>query len=150
MGRRAEGEYVDGFRVGVWHEWHTNGELQKEGRFEQGLEVGEWRMWHDNATLAALLFFDKGVKLGLAQEWHSNGKRSVFGNLALGRQQGPWFFWTEEGELDAERTGQYSGPQRVGELTEEELGAAADLAADPEPMLPDLPEGRDESTPEDG
>ena len=46
-------------------------------------------------------------------------------------RDGPFYEWKADGTLDAEVSGIYKGGQRLGDLGETELAAAAALAADP-------------------
>lgn len=92
--RREAGSYAGGLRVGVWTEWYRNGQRASEGRRVPRADgsgsdrEGPWRFWH-------------GI-----------GQLSAEGEYRAGERQGTWSYWKEDGTLDPERSGEYTGDER--------------------------------------
>lgn len=138
--------------VGVWQRWHPNGTRMLVGQFEAGTPVGEWRNWYENAALERVANYDlEGGATGEFLEWWPDGSRRLHAIAQGGDRkqvifEGEVFFWNEQGDLDAERSGVYKGGSREGQLSEDGLARAQELYADPaqpeEIKLPD-PEASD-------
>ena len=49
-----------------------------------------------------------GVQEGAYTEWWRSGQVKAKGDYKAGVYEGPWQFWSAEGQLDASRSGRYS------------------------------------------
>lgn len=71
-----------------------------------------------DGKLASERSYRDGVLHGPALERYPDGKQAARGLYQDGRRAGTWSFWLADGSLDAERSGQYEGGQRVGPAQE--------------------------------
>jgi hypothetical protein len=65
------------------------------------------------------------VKEGAYVAWSRSGKKLEEGNYHVGKRNGPWTFWSEDGSIDEERSGVYQddvkiGPSPVGDFPVDE------------------------------
>jgi len=49
--KKAEGQYIDGKKEGLWISWHRNGERESEGEYIDGQRDGRWREWDPDGKL---------------------------------------------------------------------------------------------------
>jgi len=47
-------------RVGLWIEWHEDGNKKEEGEYIEGLRHGRWIQWNEEKEIAAEEIYDKG------------------------------------------------------------------------------------------
>jgi len=93
--QREQGRYDDGRRIGVWRQWHKDGQLISEGArsFNAASSASEregpWTFWFPDGTVLAS------------------------GRFGAGRREGPWEFFDEDGRPDPERTGTYVDGERT-------------------------------------
>ncbi len=113
------GEWNDGFRTGVWEEWHANGSQKSRGRFELSedgladLRVGAWQTWDDAGAKLSEGNYAKDVRIGEWHEWYPSGQDMRVshygpdeknGVVQQGSRVGFWREWHENGQLRSEGT----------------------------------------------
>ncbi len=74
--------------------------------------------FHADGTRRNSTEYVDGQKHGLSEQWYRGGAREWQGQYTRGLRTGEWRFWSEAGELDAERSGVYEDGQRVAPLAE--------------------------------
>lgn len=70
--------------------------------------------WYPNGQAQSRAEIEDGVREGPAGEWYANGQERCSGNYDHGLREGAWVFHTESGEIDLERSGNYSAGVRTG------------------------------------
>ncbi len=86
-----EGAYLHGEKEGPWIYRAATGAIELEGSYHHGRATGFW------------------------QGWHANGQKACEGSCEDGRLVGRVSFWSEDGSLDAARSGEYVDGERVRE-----------------------------------
>jgi len=71
-------------------------------------------LWYPSGQVKSRAEVEDGVREGPATEWFANGQERASGAYHDGLREGPWIFHTEDGAIDAERSGDY----RAGVRTE--------------------------------
>lgn len=104
----AEGAYSVGQKTGSWMEYHANGQKRLAGGYDaRGRRTGEWRGFSKRGAREFVATFVDGELDGpYVQYWPSGDKRGE-GSYQKGQLHGPWSFWTQDGIVDAVRTGTY-------------------------------------------
>ncbi len=44
-------------KTGLWHEWHSNGQLWQKGHYIKGKKDGEWKEYYFNAQIKFAGFY---------------------------------------------------------------------------------------------
>ena len=68
---RANGRLKDGMKVGVWENYHKNGQLQETGNFSNGALDGPSERYHENGQLRQKGSYANNDKCG---EWTEYGE----------------------------------------------------------------------------
>ncbi len=71
-------------------------------------------LWYRSGQMQSRAELEGGVKQGPASEWYASGKQRSLGEYEHGLREGAWVFYTEAGEIDADRSGNYSSGLRTG------------------------------------
>ncbi len=109
--RVSEGRFAGGVKIGLWREWHPNGELASEGHHADanaaspnrpGQRIGRWRYGHPNGRAMALGAWIADERTGPWTEWFANGQKRSEGRYLDGERVGTWRFWYESGTLERE------------------------------------------------
>lgn len=85
--------------------------------------------FYGNGSKKSACSFEDGLRSGPAEFWFPDGRTAARGTYLAGERHGWWDFWTEDGQRDTERTGEYERGQRV-HSREVAARDAAQLSAD--------------------
>ena len=133
---KEEGSYVDGQPEGDWRTWYPQGQPQSlrtyrhgtmqgpatswwengqrwtEVRVVDGAREGMFEVWGKDGSVYLQEEYRDGKHVGLTRTWHPNGKPRSIGAMQGDREkdsrEGPWFYWSENGDLDSFQTGWYA------------------------------------------
>ncbi len=102
----AEGSYTDGYKTGPWKLYHKeNGELWKQGAYDgKGLKTGEWTTFGKDGLLWEKGNFAKDRQEGAWEYYHLNGVVRAKGSMVLGKRDGVWIKYDEEGNEASRKT----------------------------------------------
>lgn len=102
--RRFEGQLtLSGERDGEWTFYYPDGSRRESGRYEDGLRVGIWRQWHMDGELAS-----EGARVpdpasgtsprdGLWLLHYPDGSLRAKGMYRAGEKVGYWEYYDEDG-----------------------------------------------------
>ena len=94
-----KGDYADGAPVGVWREWHDNGQLASEGELVPEPDPEEdWFTLDDDGVKSS-------VRAGTWREWWPNGRLRAEGEWQDGFPVEPHRWWHEDGTPSERRIG---------------------------------------------
>ena len=136
---RLDGSYLQGQQDGAWTSWYPNGAIERQREFLAGQPHGRWFWYYESGQLRrsanyvlgrlqgeTLLQAPDGMRLrkGVIEadgterwtQWSPRGVKLREVVLREGSLDGPCSFWTEDGELDLERTGIYCHGKRLGDI----------------------------------
>ena len=93
---KAEGRYRNGKRIGKWHFYFPNGELEQVGTFNNNGEYdGEWIWYHPNGEQHIVQNYLNGLEDGNFREFLDDGKTLIAeGDYIEGERHGNWFITT--------------------------------------------------------
>ena len=111
--QRAEGNFKDGKRDGLWGYWSKNGQKKKEVNFKDGLKNGLAIGWYDNGQKSQEGNYKDGTDDGLWTIWHENGQKGFEGNFKDGKKDGLWTSWSKKGQKQQEEN--YKDGERISE-----------------------------------
>ena len=77
--------------------WHENGQKKAEGNWKDGKKDGLWTEWHENGQKWTETNWKDGKPNGLATEWYENGQKEVEANLKDGKLMSV-MVWKSDGE----------------------------------------------------
>jgi hypothetical protein len=92
-GKAFEGEFRDGWPLGVWREWNLDGSLAAEGAYREGAREGAWALYWANGTPRAKGAYRAGQRVGVHTTFLPSGEREVEET------------WTDDGRGGAHREG---------------------------------------------
>lgn len=61
----AQGEALNGVRLGPWKHWYANGQVREEGDYLDGLRTGLWTFWLRAGSLETRGHFEAGTRVGV-------------------------------------------------------------------------------------
>ena len=100
----------EGKLVGLFVQWHSNGQKALEGKYEDNERVGTWVQWHDNGNVAVRGDYSRGEEVGRWVWYHPNGRKKTEGDHFDGMRAGLWTTWFATGTKQAE--GQYRADEK--------------------------------------
>jgi antitoxin component YwqK of YwqJK toxin-antitoxin module len=130
----AKGNYVEGFKDGLWT-YHI-GNIKETGKYYEGEKQGLWvKKYIDNGNIAFEGEYLNGQENGMHKEYHANGQPKRRGRYSLGVRDGLWEYLDENGNIiltikyDRGKEIEYNGEKisygkRVDRELEEEEQAA--------------------------
>lgn len=134
---RAEGEYVDGYKVGKWVYYYKSGIVEETGSYSKsGLPTGDWKWYYENKQLLREETFRNGKENGWMIEYNDTGMVIAKGEYVDGREEGEWFY--EVG--DHKEIGNYEYGMRQG-VWEHTYLATGEMRFEGE-FFEDLPQGK--------
>jgi antitoxin component YwqK of YwqJK toxin-antitoxin module len=123
-----EGQYYENKKIGVWKDYHCNGnlktkityvngrpdgpaskyyengKLKEEGIWKISKWVGEYKLFYANGQLHQEFNFNtNGKREGTQRYFHENGKIMIEGNWASGQESGVIKEYYDTGELKSEK-----------------------------------------------
>ncbi len=108
---RAEGEYVDGRKIGDWVFYHQNGKIEQKGKFLKGAKPsGAWVWYYESGNLLREEKFTAGMEDGSMVEYNDSGRVITKGEYVDGEKEGFWM--NEDGDIREE--GNYKNGQKDG------------------------------------
>lgn len=115
---------AEGLREGTWVRWSEAWRVREEAHYAHGERVPPVRLWRDDGSLRALhRGLREGRVHGRSTYWHANGRREAELGFENGLEQGVCVWWSEDGQLEGERSGLYFEGRRVRALDGAELAA---------------------------
>lgn len=109
---RAEGEYLDGRKLGDWVFYHQNGKIEQKGKFLKGAKPsGTWVWYYEKGSLLREEKFTNGLENGSMAEYNDSGRVITKGEYVDGEKEG---FWTSE-DGDVREEGNYKNGQKDGD-----------------------------------
>jgi len=97
----STGEYVNGYKDGIWLEYNESGQLKDSTNFIAGRRKGIGLSWHDNGYPADSTNFD-GNGNGVQVKWHDDGSVSAAGYwMEDTLNRGKWKYYHRNGTLMA-------------------------------------------------
>ncbi len=92
----TKGEYIDGKKDGPWMYQLNN--YKEEGSYKGSERDGEWKQFYiTSQTLRFVGKFIDGNPDGKHKFYYPNGKLNQEGDYKMGRKEGDWNFYTEDG-----------------------------------------------------
>lgn len=119
---KAEGEYLNDKRIGLWKYYHPNKKLEQIGKFNRkGESVGEWKWYYPDGSIRKEEVFIKGVLDGPYVEYFRDSTILMQGEYFNGSREGFWTIsvhgYKQEGEyLEGMRTGTWKHYYPDGQL----------------------------------
>lgn len=108
---KAEGEYLDGRRLGDWIFYHQNGKIEQKGKFLKGAKPnGNWVWYYESGNLLREEKFTAGLEDGTMIEYNDSGRVVTKGEYVDGEKEGEWI--NEDG--DVREYGSYKNGQKDG------------------------------------
>jgi antitoxin component YwqK of YwqJK toxin-antitoxin module len=99
-----EGEFIDGNEDGAWIE--QIGDTYTKGAYRDGLRNGLWTYYYlenrDNGTDSLCFFrgnFIEDYPDGKHVYYYENGKTKTEGSYVMGKREGDWYLYNEDGTL---------------------------------------------------
>ncbi len=99
--QKFEYSYNNGEKNGLYKEWHSNGNQKFEYSYNNGKKDGLYKQWHSNGNQKFEYSYEKGEKDGLCKEWHSNGNQKFEGIYKDGEKEGLHIGWGENGDWNS-------------------------------------------------
>ena len=94
----ATGEYINGLKDGVWI--YQIGDHKEEGKYIDNLKQGEWTyIYTNNNQLAFEGDYKNGFEDGKHTYYYLNGQIKEQGKYSLGKKEGTWKKYDDEGNL---------------------------------------------------
>ena len=84
------GKIKDGRRIGLWKEYHENGQIKSKGKYISGKKEGYWENYHENGQIKSKVNFKNDYEDGVFNSFFSNGVAEDIGNYVEGNKQGIW------------------------------------------------------------
>jgi len=89
----AEGNYVNGVRVGPWKFYYGSGNKFEEGKYDnRGRPIGHWTWYFDDGKVLRESNFHQGLQDGDFVEYTSTGDVRTKGLYLDGLKEGVWFY----------------------------------------------------------
>lgn len=116
---RFEGDGKPGVEQGDWLYRYPDGQPREAGRYRSGRRIGVWTQWHRNGQRATegerswVEASGASERQGEWLTWHENGTLRSRGRWVDGERQGPWEFWLEQGAVDEKRSGRYEDGRKI-------------------------------------
>jgi len=100
-GEKAEGQYIDNIKDGLWSEWFPNGNKKTEILYTKGnLVNGTYSEWYDNGQIKESKKYLNLQLNGIHSKWFSNGKLESTLNYANGSVvNGQYFYYESNGDI---------------------------------------------------
>jgi len=108
---KAEGDYLNGVKVGEWKFFYPDGKTDQQGTYDQrGRAIGTWKWFYENGQLLREEKYTDGLRNGSLIEYDDAGNIITQGEYVDGQKEGFWYFqisdYREEGNYVAgERDG---------------------------------------------
>lgn len=108
---RAEGNYTNNVRTGLWKFYHPNGQLEQIGKYDaKGRGTGNWKWYYDDGTLRRDENIFEGIHEGDYVEYDHDSTILLKGNYVDDIKEGHWV----EGENGYREEGDYLEGVRDG------------------------------------
>jgi antitoxin component YwqK of YwqJK toxin-antitoxin module len=78
---QAVGNYKDGFKVGKWIQYHSNGQIEYEKNYKNGVKDGEWIENYKNGSIKTRGYYKDGKKDSLWVDFYFNGVKRFLGDV---------------------------------------------------------------------
>lgn len=108
---KAQGEYMNGKRIGEWSFYHANGKLEQKGKYDKkGKAQGLWKWYYESGHLLKEENYLNDILDGLMTEYSDSGMVITKGQYIDGQKEDEWVY-----ELgDYKEIGKYKGDRRSG------------------------------------
>lgn len=94
---KAKGLYKDGNRVGEWEFFYSEGKLEQKGKYDKkGKAQGIWKWYYDDGKLLREENYINGKREGILTEYDEDGKVMVKVNYADNKKEGAWIYETKD------------------------------------------------------
>ena len=91
----------------------VGGTLLAQGLLTPDPETRPQLTYYGDGTLKSSAFYVEGLREGPAEQFYADGTPQSRGSYAHGEREGPWTFWTPEGAVDDERSGNYRAGSKI-------------------------------------
>ncbi|MDP2423196.1 MAG: hypothetical protein U1C46_07780 [Bacteroidales bacterium] len=114
-GAKAEGQYSNDIREGLWTEWYSNGNRSLETTYTNGTTVnGSYTEWYENGQKKVEKFYLNDQLNGRHTHWFSNGKLAFSYTYVKGKVvDGQYFILGSDGGILTEMN--YFGGKKISE-----------------------------------
>ena len=89
---RAEGQYIDSRRTGLWKFYNREGKLEQTGYFSNDNPNGLWKWYYENGAILREEEYFQGQRDGSFIEYSKNGEIIAKGQYSDDERNGDWFF----------------------------------------------------------
>ncbi|MBE7635106.1 hypothetical protein G1K66_12010 [Tenacibaculum finnmarkense] len=102
--KEGSGEREGISKVGLWKEYHENGNIKEIGTYDdKGYRTGSWKSYHENGMPYQIGQYSNNMKIGYWEHYHDNGEIWHCGDFNnLGKKTGEWFVYFETGNIQSE------------------------------------------------
>ena len=114
--RQIEVEMKNGKAEGRMTLWHENGQKQTEGEMKNDKHEGPWPIWLENGDKMGEGEYKNGKKEGLWTVWFENGQKAFECEYKNGQKEGLCSFWKKDGTINTSRGGIYKADKKVAPL----------------------------------
>jgi antitoxin component YwqK of YwqJK toxin-antitoxin module len=94
---RKLGEFLNGYKNGLFTSYYRNGKKRMEGSYHLGIKEGIHLEWFESGEKRSEISFNKGTFNGPYTEWYSNRKKKYTGTYSGGIKNGLHSEWAENG-----------------------------------------------------
>jgi len=95
-----QGEYIEGYKTGVWQLWVND--HREQGEFVDGERNGKWVWYLGNGQKVFEGNFQNGLAIERHKRWYPNGNLMETGKYEGGERNGKWQYYNELGISDLE------------------------------------------------
>lgn len=92
---KEKGNYLNGFKTGLWETYFENGALQSKGEYVRGEKVGDWVEYYKNGIMKE----HRNTQTGVYEVWFITGKPHIQGFLKNEVKDSVWTYWNEQGSM---------------------------------------------------
>jgi antitoxin component YwqK of YwqJK toxin-antitoxin module len=94
---KAKGIYKEGNRIGDWEYYYSEGKLEQKGKYDKkGKAQGIWKWYYESGKLLREENYVNGKREGLLTEYNEDGKTVIKVNYLDNKKEGPWVFETHD------------------------------------------------------
>ena len=88
---KMEMSVLNGFKEGLFKQFHTNGNLQTQSNFIKGEIHGKFTSYHQSGSQQIITFYNDNHRHGSYEEFHENGQLKKCGNYYMGMRIGKFY-----------------------------------------------------------
>ncbi len=106
----SEGNYIYGYRDGLWTFYDENGNITSKGHHKHGKRDGEWIYYNEDGKISEqgvykyskeINKYGSSVRIGVWVEYFDDGSIKNEKNFSSkGKKDGKWTYYNEDGSID--------------------------------------------------